>query len=208
MSKDIVVNPFDQDALYLSRLIAGEATSNEQGYSVAMNSDRTYAVIGSYLDSSMAKQAGTAFIFRRKNDQWTHESTLLPDDYAPYDSFGNAVGIDKKGTTVVVGAYMDSTFRTNGGAVYVFRKRDLRWKQQSKLFSPSGKGFEFFGNQVFINDEGSVLVVETEPSQEPTKKNPKYYLFRKHFQAWIHEESFDTLDRSMTELLKDRFTGG
>jgi hypothetical protein len=96
--------------------------------------DGDVAIFGSYWDDTQAgSQAGSAYIFRRdSNGDWQQEDKLVAEDGHKEQFFGCYVHIS--GNTAYVGAYGDSEYVTNGGAVYVFRRKSNGgWKQVNKL---------------------------------------------------------------------------
>lgn len=195
------IDPFVNDEFYLEKLIKGEAASNDKSYVVAVNENRSCAVIGSESDSHFYTCAGIVFVFRKTTQGWKREVTLVPNDFSPYTGFGHSVAIDRKGNTVFIGAYMDSTFLTNAGAVYIFQKRDCRWYQHKKLFSPETAAFRFFGHTVKTNNDGSLLVVETQHFENESKDRPRFYVFRKHFQEWLLQDTTQELDEECRQLM-------
>jgi hypothetical protein len=201
-------NPFMNDRFYLDQVIKGEAPSASNHYVVARNRNKTHALIGASGDSSVVKQGGIAFVFRATRAGWECEATLIPEHLQAYSGFGHSVALDKKGKTAVIGAYMDSTFHTNAGAVYLFQQRDLRWYQHKKLFPPVEGGFQFFGNRVFIDDDGAFVLVETQTTSPSYAIHPQFYVFKKHFQHWNLIDQSDEHDSRYHALLQSYRAAG
>jgi len=104
-------------------LTAGDAAAFDQfGHSVALSSDGTTAIVGSWNDSVGASYQGSAYVFTRSGVTWTQQQQLTAADAATFDYFGGAVGISSDGNTAIVGALGDLVNSpTQGrGAAYVF----------------------------------------------------------------------------------------
>ncbi|MCP4347272.1 MAG: hypothetical protein GY795_17310, partial [Desulfobacterales bacterium] len=98
------------------------------GSSVAISGE--FAIIG-------AKQVGTAYIYRRVDNQWNRHAELLSSD--PYGQFGWSVDIS--GDYAIVGAYGE-------GSAYIYKKNGEMWSLQKRLSSDTGN--DNFGKSVSI----------------------------------------------------------
>jgi len=112
-------------------------------------------VVGARFDSTTASQAGAAFVFVLNGTTWTQQATLLANDGAAGDKFGQSVAIS--GDTIVVGAYQANAPLSNGGAAYVFVRNGTTWTQQQKLTASDGTADDEFGNSVAIKDDTVVV---------------------------------------------------
>ena len=83
------------------KVIAGGATWDHFGYSVALSGDT--ALVGAYLDNVGANtDQGLAYVFTRSGTTWTQQGQLTASDGAAYDYFGESVALS--GDTALVGA--------------------------------------------------------------------------------------------------------
>lgn len=80
-------------------------------------------------------------------------ATLLAEDAAEWDTYGEAVAID--GDTAVVGAH----YADEAGAAYVLQRINGEWRQVAKLASSDPAANEFFGGSVDI-ENGTIVVGE------------------------------------------------
>ncbi len=121
------------------------ATRDSFGSSCAMDADRI--VIG----ERGAIDEGAAHVFKRSGDLWQLEQTIVANDAAYGDNFGEAVGLE--GGTLVVGA----SSRGKGiGAIYTFIKTPSGWSQEGPPLADGAPG-EFFGSSLAF--DGSTLAV-------------------------------------------------
>lgn len=99
--------------------------SNIFGYTVAISGDTI--LIG---DSGADGSNGSACLFRRHNDRWYREATLVANPPQQYSNFGISLAIS--GDYVFVGApweALDGCY----GAVYVFKNSGTTWLEHQKL---------------------------------------------------------------------------
>jgi hypothetical protein len=84
---------------------------------VAVALDDNVLVAGTPQDNELGKHAGSAHVFAREGDEWTHVSKLLAIDGQQSDNFGWAV--DVAGDRIVAGAYKDDHSKlTQPGSAY------------------------------------------------------------------------------------------
>ncbi|EJK76778.1 hypothetical protein THAOC_01443, partial [Thalassiosira oceanica] len=75
-------------------------------------------VVSAIWDDDNGSDSGSAHVFVRSGDEWTHKAQLLAPDGAAGDFFGRSAAI--YGDTIVVGAYRDDDNRDNSGSAHVF----------------------------------------------------------------------------------------
>lgn len=95
---------------------------------------------------------GTVHVFRRRTDEWTHETTLATGEE---DLFGSTVAVD--GDTVLVGV---PAARLDGGtrnAVYVYRRSGGRFQREAVLAVDDTSEMDGFGASLAL--AGDVAVV-------------------------------------------------
>ncbi|EJK67638.1 hypothetical protein THAOC_11302, partial [Thalassiosira oceanica] len=96
--------PQPTTSTYRAKLLAPDgATWDEFGRSVAIYGDTI--VVGAPCDDDNGENSGSAHVFVRSGEEWTHQAKLLAPDGAEYDCFGDSVAI--YGDTIVVGAPYD-----------------------------------------------------------------------------------------------------
>lgn len=84
-----------------------------------------------------------------------------------FDNFGTAIALSADGSTLAVGAPIESSRGTdpadNGavgsGAVYVFKRDGTRWSQQAYLKAAPVHDFDWFGFSLALSADGSTLAV-------------------------------------------------
>jgi hypothetical protein len=105
------------------------------GFAAALDMSGTTIISGDQTDSTLAGQAGAAFIYEQVGGEWTLAQTLHAEDAGLNELFGASVAID--GDTAVVGAWADLNGGILHGAAYVFQRIEGEWIQVAKLFDDS-----------------------------------------------------------------------
>jgi hypothetical protein len=126
---------------------------------------------------------GAALVFVYRENQWTHEATLIPVG-APADTdFGSAVAIS--GDTIVVGAYRDGEWGPFAGKAYVFTRTAQSWQLETILTPDDAQSQLQFGDPVAI-DQDRIAVGAIADSQSAAASGA-VYLFRRGTSGWEQE---------------------
>ncbi|ETR70117.1 MAG: hypothetical protein OMM_03469 [Candidatus Magnetoglobus multicellularis str. Araruama] len=153
-----------------------------------------YLIIGSgYYNSG----DGIAYILKRNDMDWVIQSTLLPDggpdlftDYK--DQFGYSVSIEEN-YAVVGAAYDDNNIGGCPGSVYVYKREDNTWSQQTKLTLPNGTLYDNFGWKVAVF--GDHIIAAT---AESNKSN--VYYFKRNGEYWVLQNQALHFSEYVTDL--------
>lgn len=74
---------------------------------------------------------------------------------AQNDSFGGAISV--KGDWMCIGAPNAAGRQNKSGLAYMFRRNGGRWVEQSVLFDPRGREFDFLGSSVSLDGEKALV---------------------------------------------------
>jgi hypothetical protein len=107
-------------------------------------------------------------------------SKLLPAQGADYARFGHAVAVD--GDTVVVGAWGESTFGDESGAVHVFRRSASGWEREAVLNASDATAGARFGYSVDI--EAGTIAVGAIYEGSNGRDAGAVYIFRRDDSGW------------------------
>jgi len=153
------------------------------GNTLALSDNGNTLVVGSPHESwvqaiSTTPNVGSAYVFTRVGATWTQQANLVASRRGP-DLFASAVTISGDGTTIAVGAPLESSaamgingnqnpnapgnWAAGAGAVYVFTNNAGGWTQQayikaSNTDAGTNNGGQF-GIAVALNLDGSTLAV-------------------------------------------------
>ena len=146
----------DNWGLRVTRLASDGATSDQFGFSVALDGD--ILVVGAPLDNGSATDQGSIYILKRSqggSENWGQVgSALTANDAAASDQFGYAVAL--VGDTLAVGAPFDNhASGSDQGSVYLFGRIQSGvdvFSQGSRLTSPNPVAGDSFGFSVATNE--------------------------------------------------------
>lgn len=110
------------------------STSDLLGTSVAVQGDTV--VVGAPKADIEALDTGCAEVFRRIDDRWVHQATLVAPDPQIGALFGLSVAIDDD--TIMVGAPGDATQGPASGRVHVFVRSRHGWRWDGSVGCPAG----------------------------------------------------------------------
>ena len=141
------------------------ATSDNFGFSVAMNSIGDRVVVGAWQDerAAGASAEGLAYIFVSGTTGWNQQQILSGTlATAISDNFGASVAINSTGNRVIIGARQDE--RTTGaaaeGLAYIYVSGTTGWNQEQILSGTLAlETGDNFGWSVAINSTGNRVVV-------------------------------------------------
>jgi hypothetical protein len=138
--------------------IDGEAAWDNSGNSVSLSSDGTVLAVGADYNDGNGSDSGHVRVFTYANNVWTQLGADI-DGEAVGDNFGKSVSLSSDGTVLAVGASSRYYYSGNkNGHVRVYEYANSQWTQRGAEIN--GEAAEnFFGNQVDLSSDGTVLAV-------------------------------------------------
>ena len=127
--------------------------SADTGWAVALN-DKYIVVTAPRHTLNQLKNAGCAFIFKRKGTTWALSQTLTAPDGAENDRFGSSVALLKNTLAI------SSIKKDRMGGVYLFALQNGVWRLYAQLQEASatksyfGFPLRFFGDQLYVGATG------------------------------------------------------
>lgn len=149
------------------------------GAAVALNSDGTNLIVGVPWDdaasagvganpvadclgamTNCASRSGAVYAFAHDGTDWSQPPIYIKaSNPAQFDEFGGALALSGDGTTLAVGAVLQSNGAYQGGAVYLFNFDGSMWTQLEMLKASNAAQDDRFGSAVAISSDGNTLVV-------------------------------------------------
>jgi len=162
----------------VATLAAKDGTAGDEfGVSLALTGDT--AVFGAIGSDSRGEDSGAAYVFERRQSQWTQAARLSASDGARRQQFGSAVAADAG--TIVVGAPDDGGKGKGAGAAYVFERGTDGWTEAAKLTASDAAAASWFGSTVAVS--GNTIVVGMHLNGEG-KRPGAAYVFERRQGAW------------------------
>ncbi len=126
------------------------AGTSHFGSSVAIWGDT--ALVGSERDTiGDDVERGSAHVFVRSGNAWSHQARLVGSDASESDFFGTSVDID--GDTAIIGA----PGFANQGTAYVFTRRDGGWSEQARIAALDGQIGDRFASSVSLVGDTAII---------------------------------------------------
>jgi hypothetical protein len=146
------IDPFVQQGEKLSG--GGETGAGQFGFSVALSSDGTTALIGGSLDGT---GVGAAWVFTRSGSTWTQQGgKLTGGGELGKAQFGSTVALSGDGNTALIGGSHD---HGSIGAAWVFTRAGSTWTQQAKIIGSEEIGSGTFGSRVALSADGATALI-------------------------------------------------
>ena len=102
-----------------AKLIASDGEPEEEfGSAVSINGD--HALIGVKFDSENGLYSGSAYIFKKDNENWIEQIKILPPDGGFWEHFGNAVYL--RNNQAFIGAQYDDENGQYSGSTYIYER--------------------------------------------------------------------------------------
>ena len=173
--------PTERPRLNHTALIPPGASSGDwAGYAVSVDSG-VAVVAAVYDDYEGMADSGAAYVFRRIGKEWRFEQTLVPNDLARNDQFGQSVAI--RGNMIVISSRLDDDGGSNSGSAYVFQRRGGRWVQHAKLRASDAARFDQFGSSVAT--DGKTIAVGASLADSHGLNAGAVYTFQRAGDQWI-----------------------
>lgn len=129
---------------------------NADHFGSAVSISGPFVAIGASLsDNVNGDDAGAAYIYGNRDNEWKKIATLLPDDGAERDIFGSSISIS--GENVIVGAIGDDDVGERSGSTYIFSRQGVDWVQKEKFVDPRGQAHDNFGYSVSIDGNYAIV---------------------------------------------------
>jgi len=152
-------------------------------------------VVGSGGDDN-GEDSGSAYVFLRSEEEWTHQTKLLAPDGAAQDQFGRTVAIYQD--TIVVGADYDDDNGDNSGSAHVFVRSGEEWSHQVKLLAPDGAAYDWFGNSVALYED--TIVIGARYDDDTGNDSGSAHVFARSGEEWTHQAKLLAPDGSTNDF--------
>lgn len=182
------VRPFVYDGVsYVptDKIVASDgAASDNFGYSVAMSSDKSIIIVGSYGDDDTVNNSGSVYVFKHDGTSYSQAQKLTAYDADSNDRFGWSAAISSDNSTIVVGSYQDDDKGAESGSVYIFRYNGNNYEHAQKLIATDGAAGDEFGFSISISSDASIIVVGSRRDDDKGSDSGSAYVFKHNGQSY------------------------
>jgi Flp pilus assembly pilin Flp len=137
--------------------IDGEAAGDESGYSVSLSSDGSTVAIGAYRNNGFGTDAGHVRIYKNISGTWT-QIGLDIDGEAAGDESGWSVSLSSDGSTVAIGAFLNSGNGAYSGHVRIYKNISGTWTQVGSDIDGEA-AYDGSGISVSLSSDGSTVAI-------------------------------------------------
>jgi hypothetical protein len=132
--------------------IDGEATNDESGYSVSLNSNGLIMAVGAYSNGGNGTFSGHVRIYQNNEGTWTQIGDDI-DSLGQSYRFGTSVSLSSDGSIVAIGGPF-----AESGYVGIYQNISGTWTQIGQNILGESTG-DWFGRSVSISSDGSMVAI-------------------------------------------------
>jgi PKD repeat protein len=213
----VTIDPVVASASTAAATFTGAAAGDFFGYSVALSSDGSRALVGAYGNDAVGSYAGAAYLFAEPVGGWagTTPATAAAARFtgaADYDQFGDSVALSSDGSRALVGAHWNDTAGANAGAAYLFSEPAGGWAgttpatAAAATFTGAAANDEF-GRSVALSSDGSRALVGAHWNDTAGANAGAAYLFAELAGGWAGTIPASTAAATFTGAAADDFFG-
>jgi hypothetical protein len=139
-----------------AKIVASDGQAGDAfGFCAATNG--TYLAVGAPYDDDGGTDAGSVYVFSRTGSTWGGQKKIVAADAQASAELGSAVALD--GTTLLIGASVDSQLAAGAGAAYVYVVSGGNWTLQKKLMAvdAGADAGDVFGTSVAISGDTAIV---------------------------------------------------
>lgn len=144
------------------KTLAPDGTSSDNyGYTVKLSGDGNTMVVGAYAGDGTVTGSGSAYIhtYDPVNEVWDIGIELMSSSGLAGDRFGWSVRINGTGDVVAIGSPYDDDNGSSSGTVFIFRKVNDVWTEETKLYPSVAASGDRFGWSIDMSSSGNTIVV-------------------------------------------------
>ncbi|MCZ6836151.1 MAG: FG-GAP repeat protein [Planctomycetota bacterium] len=171
-------------------LVDPDAERNDR-FGVDVSVSGSIMAVGAPGDDVRGADSGIVFIFEKdSNGNWNKTATIKAGDEG--DNFGTSVSLD--GKALLIGA----PDADNGGRVYLYEKKDGKWKQIIKLKANDRINGDRFGASVGLAG-GKAIIGAPEADSGNKIDAGEAYIFKKSNGQWKQQARIRAGDRGTND---------
>lgn len=182
--------------------------SNGEGYdrfgeTVAISDTGTVVLVGSSDRNSSGSRSSVGYVFTRSGDVWSHQQTLLPEDWVPTRDVPTAVALSGDGTTAFVGISESDDNGFHSGCAHVFSCSDDVWNKQQILIASDGTDYDRFGDAVSLSSDGTTALIGASHDNGDLNASGSAYVFTQAGGVWSEQQKLTASDEGANHYFGD-----
>lgn len=181
-----VFEDVDSEWRQSTKLLLAEGTERASFGTSMSVSGRRVLVGADRADTANGEAAGAAYVFERADGSWTERASLVPEDGDSKEEFGGSVALSE-GTALVGTNRKGPDDAVGTRSVYVFERKERRWRQRTELRAAQPDETERFGSAVDLAD-GTAFVGARNDDTTDGYESGAVYVFDEQDGAWAQRE--------------------
>lgn len=151
---------------YLYRYYGGEWSISQQlfpqeqtdfsNFGTSVYAEKNQMFVGATGDHQGAFFSGAVYVFQYNDTSWVEVQKIKPNDPKSGSQFGHSISAHD--STLAITAYQADGIANKSGAVYLFRLRNNKWIQTTKISPDDGLSNDFFGSDVSLLDSQTIVI--------------------------------------------------
>ena len=137
--------------------INGEASSDQSGISVSINSDGTKVAIGAYKNNEGGYSSGHVRVYQYSSSSWSQLGSDINGEAAT-DYSGQSVSLSSDGTVVAIGAPNNDGGGDNSGHVRIYQYSGSSWVQLGDDIDGESL-YDNSGYSISLSSDGMVVAI-------------------------------------------------
>lgn len=101
-------------------------------------------LIGAYNADGKESKSGATYIFEKKEQEWVETAKIIASNGKSNDFFGYDVEIISE-SIIAIGAYNADGNNERSGTVYLYKKNEDQWQEDTMLLDSNGQSSDLFG---------------------------------------------------------------
>ena len=189
-----------------STLVASNGANGDQfGYSVSINSDGAYAIVGAPRQENTAtyqNDYGSIYIYSRSGSTWTQQYLAGGTEIQEY--LGHSVSISGDGSYAIAGAYAEDYIAGaggvwNSGRVNIWVRSGSSWSSQASIRAGDIAADNYFGASVAINNDGTYAIVGATGDDTNGTNMGSAYILTRSGSTWTQQQKIQHSDPSNSD---------
>ena len=148
-----------------------------------------YAIVSQGYGGHMSFSYGPVYIYKREGTNWMEQAVLSSLER----SFGNSISIND-GYAFIGAAEENNENGDGSGSVYVFKREDANWTQQTILTPLDGDPFDSFGRSLSLNENCFIVGAPDDDDHYMGRDSGSAYIFELDGAEWKQHAKLTALD--------------
>ncbi|MCD4652482.1 FG-GAP repeat protein [bacterium] len=193
-SGSVYIYRFDGVTWHKDIRLSDSTSSSYDDYGSAVSVSGEYVFVGVPGDDDNGTNSGSVFVYHSDAGSWSFHQKLMSG--SDNDNFGKSISVD--GAWAAIGAFKDSTYHNESGAVYMYHFDGVNWTETQKIKAGDPNATDWFGLAVAL--DGQQLLIGAPYDNDNGPESGSIYIFSYDNGTWTQQEKISASDGSANQL--------